>query len=133
MSIHLADVAAWLQAEFPAVPVQINRLQDAPDEVICNNVQGGPQILEGAFEESYVIVRVRGVRNDGSHPTSDADAEALSLAVHAFISAEQGSMELGTTYVMSIFPSSGPPSYSGQDVDLRPLYQGSYQFKVATI
>lgn len=126
MSLALADVQAWLEAAFPGTPVQLNRLQDQPDEVICiNNVGGGSPCIDGAFEEAFLIVRVRAAPND------DTTAETLALAVHAYISANQGSKQMGTTYVMSILPSSGPPTYSGQDVDLRSIYQGSYQVKVA--
>jgi hypothetical protein len=126
MSLKLADIQEWLQAAFPATPVQLNRLQDTPDEAIAINIQGGPQILEGYFEESYLIVRCRAAADH------DDVAEALALAVHAFMCANEFSQTIGTTYMVSLFPSAGPPTYSGWDVDRRSIYQGSYQLKVAT-
>ena len=126
MSLQLADIQTWLQEAFPGTPVQLNRLQDQPDQAIAINIQGGPQILEGYFEESYLIVRCRAA--------ADADdvAEALALAVHQFITTHDASQQIGSTYVLSIFSSSGPPTYSGWVVVRRSIYQGSYQLKVAT-
>jgi hypothetical protein len=124
MSLALADLQTWLADVGEFTNVQLNRLQSEPDQAIAVAVAGGSSpILDGAFESTTIHVRVR--------ETTDAEAETSALAVHAFLSAHEGSFEMGDTYVLTIVPSSGPPQYFDRDVENRTTYMGSYQFTVA--
>ena len=124
MSLSLADLETWLTATGTFANVQLNRLQDEPDAAIAVSVAGGTApILDGAFESTHVHIRVR--------DTTDALAEALALSVHAFLSSHETSFQMGTTYVLSVEPASGPPQYFDRDVTNRTTYMGSYLFVVA--
>lgn len=124
MSLALSDLQEYLTVtgEFPNV--QLNRLQDEPAEAIAvSSVGGTAPILDGAFESTTLHLRVRA--------ETDAAAETTALAIHAFLSANQGSFQMGTTYVLSMSPVSGPPVYFDRDVDNRTTYMGSYEITVA--
>lgn len=122
MSLALSDLQAYLASSFSNV--QLNRLQDTPDEAIAVSTAGGTSpILDGAFESTSVHLRVRAL--------TDAAAETLALAVHAFLSAHEGSFQMGNTYVLSMSPNSGPPQYFERDVSNRTTYMGSYEIIVA--
>ena len=124
MSLSLADLETWLTTTGAFANVQLNRLQDEPDAAIAVSVAGGTApILDGAFESTHVHIRVR--------DTTDALAESLALAVHAFLSSHETSFQMGTTYVLSVEPASGPPQYFDRDVTNRTTYMGSYLFIVA--
>ncbi len=124
MSLSLADLQTYMSTTGGFANVQLNRLQDEPDAAIALAVAGGTApILDGAFESTHVHVRVR--------DTTDALAEALALQVHAFLSGHEGSLTMGTTYVLTVEPSSGPPQYFDRDVLNRTIYMATYQFTVA--
>ncbi len=129
MSLSLTDVANYLESQFVVpnnltVAIQVNRLQDTPDAAISfTTAGGGLPIMDGAFETCHVRFRVR--------DTNDALAETLALSLHEFWSGHEGSFAMGSTYVMSVMPSSGPPQYFDRDVDNRTTYMGTYQFYVA--
>lgn len=124
MSLSLSDLATYLTTTGEFEDVQLNRLQDKPDEAIAVTAVGGTApILDGAFESTTLHVRIRS--------TTDAAAETLALALHAFLSAHEGSFTMGDTYVLSMSPASGPPQYFDRDVDNRTTYMGSYDITVA--
>lgn len=124
MSLSLTDLQTFLTETGGFENVQINRLQDTPDEAIAVSVAGGTApIFDGAFEATHVHVRIRS--------TTDAQAETLGLAIHAFLSGSEGSFQMGSTYVLALVPSSGPPQYFDRDVDNRTTYMGSYELTVA--
>lgn len=124
MSLSLGDLYTYLTATGHFTNVQLNRLQDTPDQAIAIAVAGGTApVLDGAFESTHVHVRVR--------DTTDATAETLALAFHAFMSGHEGSFLMGSTYVLSVEPSSGPPQYFDRDVNNRTTYMVSYEFTVA--
>jgi len=124
MSLALSDLQTYLTTDGPFPNVQLNRLQDEPDQAIAVSVAGGSSpILDGAFESTTVHLRVR--------DTTDAGAETLALAVHAFLSAHEGSFQMGSTYVLSMSPASGPPQYFDRDVNNRTTYMSSYELTVA--
>jgi len=124
MSLSLSDLATYLTTTGGFTNVQLNRMQDEPDQAIAVSAAGGAApILDGAFESTHVHVRVR--------DTTDAEAETLALQVHAFLSSHEGSFQMGSTYVLSIEPASGPPQYFDRDVDNRTTYMGMYMFYVA--
>ena len=124
MSLALADLQEYLTTGGPFANVQLNRLQDEPDQAIAVSVAGGSSpILDGAFEATTVHIRIRG--------TTDEAAETLALEVHAFLSAHQGSYQMGSTYVLTMSPASGPPQYFDRDVNNRTTYMGSYEITVA--
>ncbi len=128
MTLELGDLQAWLSAELVTAgytaPVQINRLPDDPDEVVVVQQGTGTALLvDGAFEGTAVHVRSRG--------TSDEEAEALAKAVHAVLVSAAQSFAMGTTYVLYVEPSHGPPAYLDRDVSNRSVYAGEYEFVVA--
>jgi len=124
MSLALADLATYLTTTGAFSNVQLNRLQDTPDESIAVSVAGGTSpIMDGAFESTHVHVRIRNV--------DDSSAETLAKAFHAFMSAHENSFQMGTTYVLSIEPASGPPQYFDRDVTNRTTYMASYLLTVA--
>lgn len=124
MSLALSDLATYLGTTGGFANVQLNRLQDAPVNAIAVASAGGTApILDGAFESTHVHIRVR--------DDTDALAETTALAVHAFLSSHEGSFQMGTTYVLTCEPSSGPPQYFDRDVDNRTTYMGTYMFTVA--
>lgn len=124
MSLSLADLETYLTTTGGFANVQLNRLQDEPDSAIAVSSAGGTTpILDGAFESTHVHCRVRG--------TTDASAETLALQLHAFMSSHEGSFQMGSTYVLSVVPASGPPQYFDRDVTNRTTYMVSYEFTVA--
>lgn len=124
MSLALSDLQEYLTTNGPFANVQLNRLQDAPDQAIAVSVAGGTSpILDGAFESTTIHIRMRS--------STDVAAETLALAVHAFLSAHEGSFLMGSTYVLTMSPASGPPVYFDRDVDNRTTYMGSYEVTVA--
>ncbi len=124
MSLSLNDLETFLTVTGGFTNVQLNRMQDTPDQAIAVSVAGGTSpILDGAFETTQVHVRVR--------DTTDQTAETLALAVHAFMGSHEGSFQMGTTYVLTIEPSSGPPQYFDRDVNNRTVYLATYHFTVA--
>ena len=124
MSLSLGDLQTYLTATGGFANVQLNRLQDEPDLAIAVSSAGGTSpVLDGAFEATTIHVRVR--------DTTDATAETLALSVHAFMSSHEGSFQMGTTYVLTIEPTSGPPQYFDRDVTNRTTYMGTYRFTVA--
>lgn len=129
MSLSLADLQTYLQTDFITAegltaPIQLNRLQDGPNQAIAISVAGGAApILDGAFESTHVHCRVRDV--------TDTAAESLALKLHAFMSSHESSFTMGTTYVLGVEPSSGPPQYFDRDVDNRTTYMVSYLLTVA--
>jgi hypothetical protein len=124
MSLSLADLQTYLATTGGFSNVQLNRLQDAPDEAIAVQVAGGSTpIMDGAFESTHVHVRIRS--------TTDIEAETLALAFHAFMSSHEVSFQMGSTYVLSLTPDSGPPQYFDRDVTNRTTYMGSYEIAVA--
>ena len=124
MSLSLADLQAYLTTTGGFANVQINRLQDEPDSAVAISVAGGTApILDGAFETVTVHVRIR--------DTTDQLAEALALQFHQFISAHEGSVQMGSTYVLSFEPTTGAPQYFDRDVTNRTTYMGTYSLIVA--
>lgn len=124
MSLALADLQSYLTNTGGFANVQINRLQDTPDSAIAVQIAGGTTpILDGAFEQTHVHVRIR--------DTTDETAETLASQFHQFMSGHEGSFTMGTTYVLTVEPASGPPQYFDRDVDNRTTYMGSYLFTVA--
>lgn len=124
MSLALADLQSWLTTTGGFANVEINRMQEEPDaQIVVATVGGATPLLDGAFESAHVHVRVRAA--------TDATAESDALAVHAFLSAHTGSFQMGSTYVMTIEPASGPPQYFDRDVQNRTTYLGTYLFTVA--
>ena len=124
MSLALSDLQTYLSTTGGFSNVQLNRLQDEPDEAIAVSVAGGtPPVMDGAFESTTVHIRFRSL--------TDTAAETLALSVHSFLSAHEGSFQMGGTYVLSMSPSSGPPQYFDRDVTNRTTYMGSYEITVA--
>ena len=124
MSLALADLQTYLSVTGGFANVQLNRLQDEPDQAIAVSVAGGSTpILDGAFEGTHVHIRVR--------DTTDAAAETLALQVHAFMSGSEGSFQMGSTYVLTIEPATGPPEYFDRDVVNRTTYMVTYLVTVA--
>lgn len=124
MSLSLSDLQTWLTNTGGFANVQLNRMQDEPADAVVVSVAGGSApILDGAFESTHVHVRVR--------DTTDALAETLALSVHSFLSSHETSFQMGSTYVLTVEPASGPPQYFDRDVDNRTTYMGSYLFTVA--
>lgn len=123
MSLALADLQAYLSSN-GFTNVQLNRMQDEPAQAIAVSSAGGAEpVLDGAFESTHIHIRVRDV--------SDSLAETAALDLHAFMSSHEQSFQMGSTYVLTIVPSSGPPQYFDRDVDNRTTYMVSYQFTVA--
>lgn len=124
MSLSLNDVQSFLETADLGCPVQLNWLPDKPDTIVVANTVGGTEpILDGAFEAQHVLIRIRS--------SSDADCETIAKAVHAFLSSAEGSFQMGSTYVMTLLPQGGVPTFAGRDDAERSLYQGTYQFTVA--
>ena len=124
MSLSLTDLQNYLTATGGFPNVQINRLQDEPDSAIAVSVAGGTApLLDGAFETATVHVRVR--------DTTDQLAEALALQLHQFISSHEGSVQMGSTYVLSFESTTGAPQYFDRDVTNRTTYMGTYSLIVA--
>lgn len=124
MSLSLNDLATYLTTTGGFTNVQLNWLADEPDQAIAVSGAGGSApTIDGAFESTHIHVRVR--------DTTDAEAEALALSVHSFLSSHEGSFQMGTTYVLTVEPSSGPPQYFDRDVDRRTTYMGTYLMTVA--
>ncbi len=123
MSLALSDLQTYLSSN-GFTNVQLNRMQDEPAQAIAVSSAGGSEpVFDGAFESTHIHIRVRDV--------SDALAETTALNLHAFMSSHEQSFQIGTTYVLTIVPSSGPPQYFDRDVDNRTTYMISYQFTVA--
>ncbi len=124
MSLSLSDLSTYLTTTGGFTAVQLNRLQDEPDQAIAVSVAGGTSpILDGTFESTHIHFRVRAA--------TDIAAEAQALEVHAFLSSHEGSFQMGSTYVLSVEPASGPPQYFDRDVTNRTTYMASYLFTVA--
>ena len=62
---------------------------------------------------------------------TDSQAETLALSVHSFMSSHEQSFQMGSTYVLGVTPSSGPPQYFDRDVTNRTTYAVTYEFMVA--
>ncbi len=124
MSLSLADLQTYLTTTGGFANVQLNRLQDEPDDAIAVSTAGGSApIINGAFESTHVHVRVRSA--------TDSQAETLALSVHSFMSSHEQSFQMGSTYVLGVTPSSGPPQYFDRDVTNRTTYAVTYEFMVA--
>ncbi len=125
MSLALDDFKTWLSAGIAAAaPVDVNWLPDAPDEVVAvaKLPSSGSTLFDGAFEVAHVQVR--------SRAATDAAAETLALEVHAFISGQEGSAAMGSSYVLSIAPV-GPPAFFVRDASARTVYVATYQVTAA--
>ncbi len=124
MSLSLGDLQNYLTTVGGFANVQLNRLQESPDDAIAVSCAGGAApVLNGAFESTHVHVRIR--------DTTDLSAETLALDFHTFMSSHESSFQMGSTYVLTVEPASGPPQYFDSDVTRRVTYMGSYLFTVA--
>lgn len=124
MAVALDDFQAFIAGGVAGSVVNINRQPDAPDACVTIMATGGlPQTFEGAFEGQHFMIRSRDV--------TDEAAEALAKAVHEFLSANQSSQQIGSSYVLCLEPQA-PPSYFSRDVDNRTTYSATYLVTSAT-
>jgi hypothetical protein len=121
MALNLAELETWLAGK-TSLPVQLNRLQQTPDNVVAVSAPGSMSpMYDAQFEAWRLEVRVRG--------GDDLTAETNAKAIHAVFVAASSSFLMGATHVVGISVQSAPV-YSGRDQDNRTVYRSLYQIVV---
>lgn len=122
--LAMADLAAYVQTFVVGTPVFINRIPDAPDQMVMVAIVHGGRgfLVDGAFQEVVVHTRCRA--------DSDEEAETLALAIDAGLM-NIVPAQMGATYVRNAYPAGGPPCYFERDVENRTTYFCDYILEVS--
>ena len=116
--LPMSDLETWLNAN-GVTGVLANWMPTSPDQLCVVSISpGGPPTLDGHLETNLLHVRCR--------DTTDAQAEADATAVHTLICEQKGSVQMGATWVVSIEPQSGGPTFLLKDEGGRTTYMATY-------
>ncbi len=129
--LSTSDLESWSAGLVLSVPALsgfvacVNRMQDAPAEMVCVGVGRGGRGLraDGVFQDAMVWVHCRAA--------ADSAAEAASIAVDELLVTAQGPFTVGSTYVAAVQPVGGPPSYLERDVNNWTTYWANYLMEAA--
>lgn len=122
--LNLSDLAAFVEAVITPTPVFINRIPDAPDQLVMVSITHGGRgfLSDGAFQEVVIHTRTRAA--------TDAEAETIALALDAGLM-NTTPLQMGVTYVRQAYPMGGPPCYFERDPENRTVYFCDYVLEVA--